>query len=63
MHATSMEKTDGLYAGEVGYIAASIKKISDAKVGDTVTLTSNPAEEPLPAIVRLSRWCSAVFIR
>ena len=48
MHATTMESTDGLYAGEVGYIAASIKTLADAKVGDTVTLTSNPAEEPLP---------------
>ena len=48
MHATQMEKTDGLFAGEVGYIAGSIKTLADAKVGDTVTLTSNPAEEPLP---------------
>lgn len=48
MHATSMESTNGLYAGEVGYIAASIKTLADAKVGDTVTLTANPAKEPLP---------------
>ena len=48
MHATAPEKTDGLYAGEVGYITGSIKTLADAKVGDTVTLTSNPAEEPLP---------------
>lgn len=48
MHATQMEKTDGLYAGEVGYITGSIKTLADAKVGDTVTLTSNPAAEPLP---------------
>ncbi len=48
MHATSMEQRDGLYAGEVGYIAASIKSLSDAQVGDTVTLTKNPAKEPLP---------------
>lgn len=46
--ATAPEKTDGLYAGEVGYITGSIKTLADAKVGDTVTLTSNPAEEPLP---------------
>ena len=44
----SMESTNGLYAGEVGYIAASIKTLADAKVGDTVTLTANPAKEPLP---------------
>ncbi len=48
MHATSMESTDGLYAGEVGYISGSIKSLSDAQVGDTITLTSNPASEPLP---------------
>ena len=48
MRATTLDPTDGLYAGEVGYIAASIKSLQDAKVGDTVTLTSNPAEEPLP---------------
>ena len=48
MHATQMEKTDGLYAGEVGYIAGSIKTLADAKVGDTVTLAANPAAEPLP---------------
>lgn len=48
MRATSLEPMDGLYAGEVGYIAASIKSLQDAQVGDTVTLTENPAEEPLP---------------
>lgn len=39
--------TDSLKAGEVGYIAASIKNISDIHVGDTVTNAHNPAEEPL----------------
>ena len=48
MRATSMEKTDGLFAGEVGYISGSIKTLADAKVGDTVTLANNPAKEPLP---------------
>lgn len=37
-----------LRAGEVGYICASIKQVSDARVGDTITLADNPTEEPLP---------------
>ena len=40
--------TDELRAGEVGYIAASIKDIADIHVGDTITLASNPADAPLP---------------
>lgn len=48
MRATSLEPTDALYAGEVGYITASIKTVSDARVGDTVTLADRPADEPLP---------------
>ena len=39
---------EALYAGEVGYIAASIKDIADIRVGDTITLADNPAAEPLP---------------
>ena len=48
LRATRLEPTDELCAGEVGYISASIKSVKDAKVGDTVTLVENPAEEPLP---------------
>ena len=48
MRATSLEPREGLYAGEVGYITASIKSLQDAQVGDTVTLMKNPAEMPLP---------------
>lgn len=48
MRATSLEKRDMLRAGEVGYIMASIKTVSEARVGDTVTLASNPAKEALP---------------
>ena len=36
-----------LVAGEVGILSASIKSISDVKVGDTITLANNPAKEPL----------------
>ena len=39
---------DKLTAGEVGYIAASVKNVSDLHVGDTITTTENPASEPLP---------------
>ena len=39
---------DELHAGEVGYLAASIKAVADARVGDTITLASDPADEPLP---------------
>lgn len=37
-----------LHAGEVGYLAAAIKTVADARVGDTITLTTKPAKEPLP---------------
>ncbi len=47
MGATSLNSTGELKAGEVGYIAASIKSIGDTKVGDTVTIADNPAAEPL----------------
>ncbi len=48
MRATSLEQTSELKAGEVGYIAASIKNIQDTSVGDTVTDAAAPAEEALP---------------
>ena len=39
---------DELVAGEVGYLTASIKTVSDTRVGDTVTSAAQPAEEALP---------------
>ncbi len=42
------EHVDSLFAGEVGQVIASIKSIQDVKVGDTITLNSNPCEEALP---------------
>ena len=41
------KQADELLAGEVGYIAASIKNLSDIHVGDTITLQNKPASEPL----------------
>lgn len=43
-----------LEAGEVGYIAASIKNLSDIHVGDTITLKDNPAKEPLPGYKKVN---------
>jgi len=42
------EKTDKLEAGEVGYVIGSVKSLQDARVGDTLTTTRNPAKEPIP---------------
>ena len=39
---------DELAAGEVGFVFANIKTVSDAKIGDTITSVENPATEPLP---------------
>lgn len=41
-------QVEELHAGEVGYIAAAIKTVEDARVGDTITLAKAQAEEPLP---------------
>jgi GTP-binding protein LepA len=41
-------QVEELHAGEVGYLAAAIKTVEDARVGDTITLANNPAAEPLP---------------
>ncbi|MGB3052564.1 MAG: translation elongation factor 4 [Polyangiales bacterium] len=41
------QELDRLGPGEVGYLAASIKSLQDAKVGDTITLAKNPAKEAL----------------
>ena len=48
------EPTDELTAGEVGYIAASIKSLSDIRVGDTITNNENPAKEPLPGYKKVN---------
>jgi len=46
--APVMKPVAKIVSGEVGYIATGLKTVHDARVGDTVTLVSNPAVEPLP---------------
>ncbi len=48
MGPTAMVPAASLSAGEVGYITASIKNVSETRVGDTVTLADNPATQALP---------------
>ncbi len=42
------EPKDALFAGEVGYVISGIKRVSDTRVGATITLEHDPAPEPLP---------------
>ena len=50
----SYEPCNELQAGEVGYIAASIKNLSDIRVGDTITKKDEPANEPLPGYKKVN---------
>ena len=52
---------DELAVGEVGFLVANIKKISDAKIGDTVTETNRPALEPFPGFKPLKPMVFAGF--
>ena len=47
VYSPQPKETECLRAGDVGYIAASIKTVSDTKVGDTITLKNNPIEKAL----------------
>ncbi len=61
--ATSLEACDCLEAGEVGYLAASIKSVRDARVGDTITHRDRPAAEPLEGYRKGQPGCfSAEYI-
>ncbi len=51
----NLTQKDGLSAGEVGYVAASIKSIQDVAVGDTLTCADRPAAEPLPGYKNVQR--------
>lgn len=48
------DKQDALYAGDVGYIMASIKTVQDTHVGDTVTSADNPTQTPLPGYKKVN---------
>ncbi|MFR3618033.1 translation elongation factor 4 [Hominilimicola sp.] len=54
MHPAGLVPNKGLAAGDVGYIAASIKNIQDARVGDTITTVKNAAAEPLPGYKKVN---------
>lgn len=54
MHPAGLVPAKELRAGDVGYIAASIKNIQDTRVGDTVTAVKNPAKEPLPGYKKVN---------
>lgn len=47
------EPRKSLSAGEVGYIIAGIKTVSDTRIGDTITLDSDPAPDPLPGFMEI----------
>ncbi|RUO85969.1 translation elongation factor 4 [Spiroplasma endosymbiont of Megaselia nigra] len=47
-------KKNQLVAGEVGWLAASIKMVRDVRVGDTITTVANPAQQPLPGYKKMN---------
>ncbi len=47
-------QTQEIKAGEVGYVSASIKSLTDIHVGDTITLKNDPTEEPLPGYKKVT---------
>ncbi|MDK2933341.1 MAG: GTP-binding protein LepA [Clostridiales bacterium] len=51
---TGLINTDELLAGDVGFIAASIKNVKDTRVGDTITTVKNPAQKPLPGYKKVN---------
>ena len=54
LFSPTMRPVSELTAGEVGYIAASIKSVEETKVGDTLTSDQNPAKEPLPGYKKVN---------
>ena len=54
MFTPELIPTKEIKAGEVGYIAASIKNVADTRVGDTITDEQKPANEPLPGYKKIT---------
>ncbi|MDO4813974.1 MAG: translation elongation factor 4 [Gemella sp.] len=54
IHTPKEKSVDELTVGDVGYICASIKNVSETRVGDTITSASNPAQEALPGYRKLN---------
>lgn len=57
----NMSPTDVLNTGEIGYIVTNLKSTREAKVGDTVTLTAQPATEALPGYKNVQPFVYAGF--
>ena len=56
-----MQAADTLQSGEIGYMVTSFKSVSEARVGDTVTLNNHPAKEPLPGYKNIHPFVYAGF--
>lgn len=54
IHTPKEKQVDELCVGDVGFICASIKTVSETRVGDTITLANNPAKEALPGYRKLN---------
>ncbi|ERJ13740.1 translation elongation factor 4 [Haloplasma contractile] len=54
IHTPKEVKRDYLTAGDVGYLAASVKSVKNVRVGDTITKVENPAKEPLPGYRKMN---------
>ncbi len=53
LFSPELVKVKSLSAGEVGYLMAGIKQVSDTQVGDTITLANNPTREPFPGFTKM----------
>lgn len=61
--APGQRELDELSAGDVGYIAASIKDIRSCQVGDTITDANNPTDEPMAGYKKQLQWFTVVYIQ